>query len=171
MCPDIEIDDEVWGSLKERAEPFTDTPNSVLRHLLGLDNRDANGGKNGPGSRLHSDSRARKRGKKRRAPAGSLLPEQAYELPILDALRRAGGKAPAREVIARAGESVEAQLTTLDQEALPTGGFRWENRVQFTRLRLKERGLIESGSPRGIWEISEQGVAFLEAAEGEGDGE
>ena len=33
----IEIDDEVMALLKERAEPFVDTPNSVLRRLLLLD--------------------------------------------------------------------------------------------------------------------------------------
>lgn len=30
----IEIDDEVWGFLKKLAEPFEDTPNSVLRRVL-----------------------------------------------------------------------------------------------------------------------------------------
>src|SRR5256885_2093569 len=32
----IRIDDEVWATLQTRAEPFTDTPNTVLRRLLGL---------------------------------------------------------------------------------------------------------------------------------------
>lgn len=30
----IEIDDDVWAVLKRNAEPFVDTPNSVLRRLL-----------------------------------------------------------------------------------------------------------------------------------------
>ena len=30
----IEIDEDVWGYLKKFAEPFVDTPNSVLRRLL-----------------------------------------------------------------------------------------------------------------------------------------
>ena len=30
----IEIDDKVWNHLKNFAEPFTDTPNSVLKQLL-----------------------------------------------------------------------------------------------------------------------------------------
>jgi len=30
----IEIDDDVWALLKKNAEPFVDTPNSVLRRLL-----------------------------------------------------------------------------------------------------------------------------------------
>jgi hypothetical protein len=37
MSPTIRIDDEVYGWLKEQAEPFDDTPNSVLRRVAGLD--------------------------------------------------------------------------------------------------------------------------------------
>jgi negative regulator of replication initiation len=148
----IEIDTEVWNSLQGLAEPFTDTPNSVLRRLLELDSS----------ATPAQESRTRAR---RRVPAGSLLPESAYELPILQALVDQGGRAPAREVIAAVGEAVRERLTRLDQADLSNGGKRWENRVQFTRLRLKERGLIQSGSPRGVWEISDLGRAALEESE------
>lgn len=37
MNNQIEIDNDVFGVLKSKAEPFVDTPNSVLRRLLGLD--------------------------------------------------------------------------------------------------------------------------------------
>ena len=33
----IEIDNEVWQYLKKNAEPFEDTPNTVLRRLLNID--------------------------------------------------------------------------------------------------------------------------------------
>lgn len=35
--PTIRIDDEVWAWLKRHAQPFEDTPNSVLRRLAGLE--------------------------------------------------------------------------------------------------------------------------------------
>ena len=35
--PVIRIDDEVWKELQRRAVPLIDTPNSVLRKLLGLE--------------------------------------------------------------------------------------------------------------------------------------
>lgn len=35
--PEIEIDDEVFALLQRQAEPFVDTPNDVLRRLVGLD--------------------------------------------------------------------------------------------------------------------------------------
>ena len=33
----IEVDDDIMGLLKENAEPFVDSPNMVLRRLLGID--------------------------------------------------------------------------------------------------------------------------------------
>lgn len=38
----IEIDEDVWNLLKKHAEPFIDTPNNVLRRLLGLDEKNNN---------------------------------------------------------------------------------------------------------------------------------
>lgn len=35
--PTIRIDDNVWEWLKTKARPFEDTPNSVLRRIVGLD--------------------------------------------------------------------------------------------------------------------------------------
>lgn len=37
MVPVIRIDDEVWKQLQERAKPLIDTPNDVLRRILGVD--------------------------------------------------------------------------------------------------------------------------------------
>ena len=36
MSPTIRIDDDVFDELKKHAEPFVDTPNTVLRRLLNL---------------------------------------------------------------------------------------------------------------------------------------
>jgi hypothetical protein len=166
MTPDISVDEDVWTALKELAEPFVDTPNSVLRRLLDLENAE----KPSPKRRIKrpkADDESRQR---RRAPAGSLLPESAYEHPILGALVAAGGRAPAAEVISDVGRALTDELTPLDKEELPNGGLRWENRAQFTRLKLKERGLIVSGSPRGIWEISDAGRKAVQAVGGKGRG-
>jgi hypothetical protein len=37
MSPIIRIDEEVYSWLQSRAQPFDDTPNSVLRRVAGLD--------------------------------------------------------------------------------------------------------------------------------------
>lgn len=154
MSPLIDIEQEVWEALQARAEPLIDTPNSVLRRVLGLaresDDHPA------PKQSVIASSRIS------RAPVGSLLPESAYELPILRVLADNGGSAPARDVVHAVGELMADQLTELDRETLPNGGERWQSRVQFGRLRMKEKGLIKSGSPRGLWELSDLGIAALQ---------
>jgi hypothetical protein len=65
------------------------------------------------------------------------------------------------------GEIVADRLTDLDREELPNGSERWQSRVQFTRLRLKDRGLIKSGSPRGLWELSKAGAEHLSGQDGQ----
>jgi hypothetical protein len=44
-----------------------------------------------------------------------------------------------------------------DYEKLASGDIRWRNRAQFVRLRLIERGDMKKDSPRGLWEITDQG--------------
>jgi len=39
MTPTIRVDDDVFSALQKRAKPFVDTPNSVLRQLLGLNGK------------------------------------------------------------------------------------------------------------------------------------
>ncbi|MFH8518688.1 hypothetical protein ACH4CE_27090 [Streptomyces gelaticus] len=44
MSRTIRVDDDVFARLQSLAEPFTDTPNSVIRRLLGLANPSAQAG-------------------------------------------------------------------------------------------------------------------------------
>src|SRR4051812_11644725 len=109
----IGIDREVWEALKAEAEPFVDTPNSVLRRRFGLDAPQDGGadatlvqrallGDDGTTSaaappRRSSGRRSSTNGKapvRKRAPRGSLLPEEAYEMPILEVLDKHGGRVP-----------------------------------------------------------------------------
>lgn len=171
MSPSIEIDEDVWDLLKREAEPLVDTPNAVLRRLLAVSGPpqvdEAKASEDGPpgsaairrgrGTVSSKGKRQRRRGP--RAPVGSLLPESEYEEPILSVLGKRGGSAPAREVIKLVGQLVDDRLTPLDREDQPSGVKRWEGRVQFTRLRMRKGGLIQATSPRGVWELSEQGLA------------
>jgi hypothetical protein len=164
----IEIDEEVFRELKTRAEPFVDTPNSVLRRELGLDDDEASERRKNelrvaPTPEVPRDStmkrgRRKSRRGRRRAPAGSLLPETEYVDPILRAIAAKGGRAPTREVIEDVGRIVGKRLTALDKERMESGAVRWHNRVQFTRLRMVDQGLLKRGSPRGVWEITEEGM-------------
>lgn len=170
----IDVDDEVYALLRSNAEPFVDTPNSVLRRLLGLtgpagpepeaDPRpsprvtDARGTRRSAAARRGRTTAAQDAG---RAPIGALLPEHVYEEPLLQALVDAGGSAAAKTLIEAVGRRLDDRLTPLDRENLKSGGVRWHSRIQFVRLRLIERGLMERTTPRGVWTISEAGREWL----------
>ena len=151
----IEVDDAVWERLKEEAEPLVDDENSVLRRLLGLDGGSPVVGR--PGKRRPSG--------RRRAPHGSLMHRDAFELPILQELAARGGSAPGREITEAVGDRLADQLTERDYETLNSGRVRWVTRIQFTRLRIKERGLLRDDSPRGVWALTEAGRQAVERGE------
>ena len=163
MTSTIEIDDDIFELLKRHAEPFVDTPSDVLRRLLSdlpgsTQAKHMGGAPTRRRSAKGQRGNARKEGvKRRRAPSNALLSEKAYELPLLDVLDTAGGRLPTREAVAAVGERVADQLMAMDHDVMDQGQERWESRVQFTRLRLVEAGLLEKNSPRGVWEISDAG--------------
>src|SRR5262249_31742425 len=118
MSPTIRIDDDVFDELKKHAEPFVDTPNTVLRRLLGLGESVEGDAETelasrapvrlavAPSKEAQSDRRRRRRTKSSRAPrakTGSILNESAYELPMLAIIAEHGGRAPAREVLDELG--------------------------------------------------------------------
>jgi hypothetical protein len=146
MCPSVDTDDEVFEVIKKNAEPFIDTPNTVLRRLLGIDR-----------AKAQPEPTAGKATKTGRAAPGTLLPEAEYEIPILRCLAERGGRAPSREVVESVGQVLGNKLTDLDRMPLKSGDVRWENRAAFVRLRLVERGELAKQSPRGTWEISDKG--------------
>jgi hypothetical protein len=170
MPVEIQIDEEVWELLKERAEPFVDTPNSVIRKLLELPAA-TNGHVSGAvalvsdteGARTTRQRSRGRRSKRRvtpsvpRAQTGTILRDEEYQLPILSILDERGGRAPAREVIDELGKRLQDRLMPADHEELASGDIRWRNRAQFVRLRLIQLGDMKKDSPRGLWEISEQG--------------
>lgn len=178
MSPNIDIDEAVFDYLKSKAEPFVDTPNSVLRRALGIDSTAR------PAANIaattHSSlatpltkaprtpkAKAAKLAapKRTRAASGTLLPEDQYEMPLLHALVDAGGQAPYRDVVDAVGRDLENKLMPADFENLTSGGVRWQSRLQFVRLRLIERGYLDREAPRGIWGITDEGRAFLAKGE------
>jgi hypothetical protein len=181
VSPTIRIDDDVFDELKKHAEPFVDTPNTVLRRLLNLGHSgsaETHGvAEVGPADEQDEPKRVgsarelgtrqrRKRTKAPRAPrakTGSILNESAYELPILGIISEHGGRAAAREVLDELETRLNGQLTDVDKQELVSGDVRWRNRAQFVRLRLVEKGDMVKDSPRGIWEISDQGQRRIAA--------
>jgi Mrr N-terminal domain/SeqA protein N-terminal domain len=166
MSPSVELDEDIYEYLKSHAEPFTDTPSTVLRRLLHLDGgseADSQHAAISGTAQRRAPGRAAKRGGTRRssgrtrAPSGTLLPEQRYELPLLRALIDAGGEARYREVLESVGRALSDEFMPADHETLSSGSVRWHSRLQFVRLRLVERGEMDREAPRGVWRITEAG--------------
>lgn len=175
------VDDDVFEALQRLAEPLVDDINSVLRRLLNLDSpsptvateRIEAPGLTGsssdsppvaaPGRKIRRATKKRAvKPKKSRAARGSLLPESEYELPMLEFLVEAGGRAPASEVVEAIGARLKDRFTPTDLEALDSGDIRWKSRTQFVRLKLIKQGAMVKDAPRGIWEISDLGRELVD---------
>ncbi len=176
----IEVDKEVFEKLQSLAEPLVDDANSVLRRVLGIAGNEpgakatsrpparprsgAAGGlavESRPSARHDQDSVNRREArleKVGRARRGSLLPQAAYEMPVLESLIELGGSAPSSVVIDRVGARLETQFTDIDRDKTSGKGvIRWRNRTQFARHGLVEKGQMLRDSPHGVWEISQAG--------------
>lgn len=172
------ISADAWDAWKDAAEPF-ELPDDVLRRVLGVRSSAvtapqpaAVAAASGSGSEAKSRSArssprpsrpSQKSGTKRsRVASDLLLPESEYELPLLQALSVTGGRRPTREVVEEVGRVLNGRLTEVDHEPIRDGGLpRWQNRVQFARLRLVKGGFMKADSPRGVWEISPAGEERL----------
>lgn len=161
MMPTIRIDDDVFEGLKSLAEPFTDTPNSVIRKLL--DDRGAL-----PKPLLQTKTtrntettpiNTKKNGVMETA--SGLTPQPIYETFLLYSLAHSfKGKGGKHEVTKDVIEQMKNRgfISIADLERVATGETKAENTVAWGRNALKERGLISRISPRGIWELTPDGM-------------
>lgn len=94
-----------------------------------------------------------------------MLPKQKdIEVPLLEVLVELGGQGKTKEiyplVTKKFPEIKDEDLT----EVLPSGGFKWINRIQWVRLSLIDKGEMDSPS-RGIWAITDKGRKRVETKE------
>jgi hypothetical protein len=89
------------------------------------------------------------------------LPE--YYIPILSVLYESDdGKLTVQECIEQIEPMVSDILKEDDRKPLKsTGELRWHNNAKWARNDLRKLGYISSNSPRGIWEITEEGIEYL----------
>lgn len=153
----IEIDDQVLAILQMEAEALVDSPNRVLRRLLGLP----------PGGREPQSVASSSRPSRARAPWGALLQHSSFELPILRALAEHGGAAPRHRVLEAVEKQLGDSLTEFDRGRVPSGMVRWEVRASEVRRALRERGWMKADSPRGLWELTDAGIEELGRLEAE----
>jgi hypothetical protein len=81
--------------------------------------------------------------------------QRSFWRPILEILEEMGGRAPIGEVLDRIPTKVT--LTSGDFEKTNSGWILWQNRACWARQNMKDQGLLRSDSPRGVWEISDEG--------------
>ena len=93
------------------------------------------------------------------------LPRQRYCLPILKALEERGGSLATSNVLAQVYQLMEDELRLIDKSRRSDGQFYWENRTHDMRRELVNKGLMKVDSPRGMWEISEEGREYLHTAQ------
>ena len=148
--PTIRLDDEIYEALKKLAEPFVDTPNSVIRRLLEEHGHVA---------------------KKKPAPVAAVAkadpeleptPQAVYEELLLKVLdEQFKGRGDKRSVTHAIVEKMQKQelLRAADLELVATGETRAENAIAWGRNALKGRGLLNRNSRRGIWELTPEGRA------------
>jgi predicted transcriptional regulator len=161
MMPTIRLDDDVFNGLKTLAEPFTDTPNSVIRRLL-LEKGAI------PAAQAVSESHSATTNRSivderasRRARVSGLTPQATYENYLLHVLATQfngrGNKNEVTKAVLALFQSREA-LRSADLERVSTGETKAENTIAWGRNALKERGLISLASPRGTWELTDKGM-------------
>lgn len=94
---------------------------------------------------------------------GLRTPEDAYYRPILRVLERRGGSGPVGDVLEEVREEMKGVLRDVDFEPLASDpeNPRWRNAAQWARNSMVQEGLLKSGSPRGVWAITEKGREYL----------
>ena len=89
------------------------------------------------------------------------LPRRHYALPILMALDKVEGGAPANEVLDTVHPLIADDLREIDLSPLPSGQLHWKNRAHNMRRELVNRKLMKEDSLHGIWEITDAGRESL----------
>ena len=109
-----------------------------------------------------------------RVPANSRTQEAAFYHPILSVLVSMGGRGRVAPVLDRVGAIMTSRMLPADFESLNGGSggpIRWRNTARWARNQMVDNGLLRSGSPFGIWEISDMGRAWLADRHHEEQGE
>ncbi len=163
--PVIRIGDATWKRLKSWAEPLEDSPDDALRKVLDAaeEHRDCLRGQH-PSVPLEKANGTPE--ETRRVVGRKKQPEAAYERPILKTLYEMGGRGNMEEVLRRVEAKMKHLLTDIDHEPVPSGrDIRWRNTAMWERFQMIKRGLLRNDSPKGEWELTEEGNRAAESLE------
>lgn len=157
--PTIRIDDDIFEGLKGLAEPFVDTPNTVIRRLLA---------EHMPHKPGHEEPAATKVILPKIEPVPptgtphkTLTPQPIYEQFLLYVLATDfDGSGTKLEVTQKVIELMNARgyISDADMDRVSTGETKAANTIAWGRNALKERGLISRQSRKGVWELTSRGL-------------
>ena len=160
--PVIRIADATWDRLKRWAIPLEDSPEDALRKVLEAAEEHLKCGQTTSGGHRRRSIEPVKWNKLRK---GLKTPQQAYRQPILEALYELGGSASVGDVLKMVEKKMKPILNEVDHQKLRSGvDTRWRNTAMWERFSLVKEGLLKSGSPNGIWELSDRGIQEVEEA-------
>jgi len=103
-------------------------------------------------------------GKKRKKRRTGITPQKEYQIPLLEVLVEVGGSGKTSDICKKVEEKMRGKLKPADYEKFESGGIRWEIFTQWARKTLVDKGFMKSDSPRGIWEITDEGRDYLAKA-------
>ncbi len=148
MMPVIRISDATFSRLQAHARPLEDTADDVVR--LALDALD----------KLQGVKAAPPKPKKPRR-QGNKTPQRDFRLPLMKVILDLGGTAEVKDIREKLLPVMKERLTDDDFEPVSTGEERWWNAACWERSDLVKEGLFRDDSPRGVWELSDEGRAFV----------
>jgi hypothetical protein len=142
--PTIRLAQDVFEGLQRLAEPFVDSPSSVIRRLL------------------ENQGVLKKLPAKSPPPASpnALTPQSTYESYLLLVLSKEfDGRGHKRDVTHAIIKRMmkDGHIGAADQELVSTGETKAENTITWARNALKQRGYISRAARRGIWELTAEG--------------
>lgn len=156
--PTVRIDDQTWERLKSWAVPLEDSVDDVIAKVL--DAADQKRKVRSKAQRSHKKPQVQSCDEVK-SPKGR-LPQKEFRIPLLEEIYKAGGSISTKVLRESLEKRMGPQLSDADYERISTGLLRWWSAVIWERNSLQKLGLIEKGSPRGVWKLSKAGKKFVE---------
>jgi hypothetical protein len=155
MMPVIRVSETTFERLKSFARPFEDkSPEDVITRAL--DALEITAGRARQPRRSTAEAKAPIIRRSRSAQSEK-LPQKALREPLLRVLLDVGGKASTQYIRERLEPMIRVHLNEADYEPVTSGDPRWWNAACWERLNMVKDALLRSDSPRGVWELTEQG--------------
>ena len=157
--PTIRISDESMQRLKAWAEPLVDSADSALAKALDAAERyrEAHAPTaTGPVPRSGDHAQG--------------PPDETVREPLMDVIYERGGSASGRDVYPALRERMKRYMTPGDFDRVSAGDDRWRSTVKSAREDLVQEGYLRDDSPRGVWALSDAGVALVESRRVESSG-